>query len=121
MKICYNLLSLIIQISIFQIRNSFNMINDKLVEIVANLARLGITKDEKKKYTKQISEIFKYFEELKLIDLSNIEPASQITGLKNVTRPDEVHLIFSDNKVLGQAPEAEGEEVKIAGVMKGKK
>jgi len=97
------------------------MINDDLVEIVADLARLGITKDEKKKYTKQISEIFKYFDELKMIDLSNIEPASQITGLKNVTRDDEVHLVFSENKVLGQAPEAEGEEIKVLGVMKGKK
>jgi aspartyl-tRNA(Asn)/glutamyl-tRNA(Gln) amidotransferase subunit C len=97
------------------------MIDENLVEIVADLARLGISNEEKEKYTKQIAEIFKYFEELKMIDLSNIDPQTQIIGLKNSVRHDEVHLIFSENKTLAQAPEIEGEQIKVPGVMKGKK
>ncbi len=97
------------------------MINKDLVEKVSELARLGITEEEKAKYTEQISDIFKYFEEIKGLDLTQIEQISQITGLKNVVRDDEVHLIYSIKKLMREAPEVEGEQVKVPGVMKGKK
>lgn len=85
------------------------------------MARLGISEEEKEKYAKQIGEVFKYFEELKSIDLSNIEPVSHITGLSNVSREDEVHLIYSAEKLLGQAPEVESGQIRVQGVMRGKK
>lgn len=97
------------------------MIDENLVEIVADLAKLNISDEEKKKYTDQISEVFNYFEKLKELDLREIEPTGQITGLQNAARDDEVHLIYSTEKLLREAPEVEGEQVKIPGVMKGKK
>jgi len=117
-----NILSLLSlsQITNYQLLHN-NMIPEESIEYVANLARMGISEDEKKKYFKQISELFKYFEELKMIDLRNVEPTSQITGLQNVTREDEVHLIHSEEKVLDEAPEVEGEQVRVPGVMRGKK
>lgn len=97
------------------------MINKDLVEKVADLAKLHISDDEKGRYTKQLSDIFKYFDEVKSLDLEQVEETSHITGLENVMRDDEVHLIYSTKKLLDEAPEVEGEQIKVPGVMKGKK
>jgi len=97
------------------------MINKELVEKIADLAKLEITDDEKKRYTKQLSDIFRYFDEVKSLDLEQVEETSHITGLENVLRDDEVHLIYSTEKLLKEAPEMEGEQIKVPGVMKGKK
>jgi len=97
------------------------MINDELVQYVANLAKLGISEDEIKKFSNQIEDVFKYFDDVKALDLGEIEPTSQVTGLENVTRDDEVHLIYSVEKLMKQAPEVEVGQIKVPGVMKGKK
>ncbi|MFZ5365266.1 MAG: Asp-tRNA(Asn)/Glu-tRNA(Gln) amidotransferase subunit GatC [Patescibacteria group bacterium] len=97
------------------------MINKALVEKVADLAKLEISEDDKKKYTKQLSDVFKYFDELRSLDLSEVPETSNITGLYNVSRPDEVHLIYSVEHLLADAPEIEAGQIKVPGVMRGKK
>lgn len=60
------------------------------VKHVAKLAKLEITENEISKFSKQLSEIITYVEELNQADTANIEPTSQTTGLENVTRKDEI-------------------------------
>ena len=65
---------------------------------VAKLANLPLTKEEMKKFQKQLSEVVSYIDELQEVDTSKIEPTSQTTGLENVVREDEI----KPDRVLSQ-------------------
>lgn len=56
---------------------------------LARLARLKLSEDEVAKYQTELTEILKYVEQLDAVDVSGLEPTSQVTGLTNVTRVDE--------------------------------
>jgi aspartyl-tRNA(Asn)/glutamyl-tRNA(Gln) amidotransferase subunit C len=56
---------------------------------LARLARLKLSDDEISLYQKELAEILNYVEQLDSVDVTGLEPTSQVTGLKNVTRADE--------------------------------
>lgn len=56
---------------------------------LAQLARLKLSDDEVAQYQQELAEILKYVEQLDDVDVSGLEPTSQVTGLTNVTRADE--------------------------------
>ena len=60
------------------------------IEHVANLAKLDLSREETDRFKKQLSEIVDYFEELRKVEVGNIFPTSQTTGLENVNREDGV-------------------------------
>jgi len=60
------------------------------IKHIANLARLELTKTEKKKYGEQLSAVLDYVGQLQEVDVSNIEPTAQVTGLSNVLREDKI-------------------------------
>jgi aspartyl-tRNA(Asn)/glutamyl-tRNA(Gln) amidotransferase subunit C len=76
------------------------MIKLKLSEVVhvAKLANLNLTKKEEKLFTKQLSDVVGYIEELKKVDTKGVKPTSQTTGLENTTRKD----LIKENNSLGQ-------------------
>jgi aspartyl-tRNA(Asn)/glutamyl-tRNA(Gln) amidotransferase subunit C len=57
---------------------------------LARLSRLKLTDAETEQFTKEIGAILKYVEQLQSVDLDDVEPTYQVTGLKDVTRPDVV-------------------------------
>lgn len=57
---------------------------------LARLARLTITDEEVEKYRTELSEILKYVEKLQTADVAGLQPTSQVTGLTNVMREDEI-------------------------------
>lgn len=57
---------------------------------LAQLARLQLTEDELQSFAGELSEILQYVEKLDAVDTGGLEPTAQVTGLENVTRPDEV-------------------------------
>lgn len=60
------------------------------VEHIATLARLRLTEAEKEKYSGQLSGILDYVEKLSAVDTADVEPTTQVTGLTNITRQDDV-------------------------------
>lgn len=58
------------------------------VKKIAKLASLTLTAEEEIKFEKQLSDILQYVEKLNEVDVKDVEPTSQITGLENVTRND---------------------------------
>ncbi len=60
------------------------------VRHVAKLARLSLDEDEVEVFSKQLSAVFEYMECLNEVDTDDVEPTSQVTGLTNVYREDEV-------------------------------
>lgn len=57
---------------------------------LAQLARLTVTDDEVERYRAELSKILGYVEQLQSADVTGLKPTSQVTGLKNVMRDDEV-------------------------------
>ncbi|MCF7844999.1 MAG: Asp-tRNA(Asn)/Glu-tRNA(Gln) amidotransferase subunit GatC [Kiritimatiellales bacterium] len=60
------------------------------VRHIAKLARLNIEDSEVDKFTRELSSILDYVDQLKEVDTSNVEPSEQVTGLTNGFREDEV-------------------------------
>jgi aspartyl-tRNA(Asn)/glutamyl-tRNA(Gln) amidotransferase subunit C len=58
------------------------------IERVASLARLALTPEEKAEYTKQIGDILHHIEQLKQVDVSQVEPTAHAFPLFNVWRED---------------------------------
>ncbi len=58
------------------------------VKHVAKLANLPLSSDEEEKYSKQLSEILEYVDQLNEVNTSSVEPTYNVTGLNNVTRED---------------------------------
>jgi aspartyl-tRNA(Asn)/glutamyl-tRNA(Gln) amidotransferase subunit C len=65
-------------------------LSESQVRHIAKLARLGLSDDEVKKFSTQLTNILQYIEVLNECDTSLIEPTSQVTGLANVMRADTV-------------------------------
>ncbi len=55
---------------------------------VAQLAKLQLTKEETDKFTKQLTSVLSYMDELEAVDVKGVEPTAQVTGLTNVLRED---------------------------------
>ena len=60
------------------------------VKHVAKLANLPINDDLAKKLQKDLDVTVKLVDELANLNLSSVEPTSQVTGLTNVMRKDEI-------------------------------
>lgn len=77
-------------------------INKKTLEHLASLARIELTEKEEDKFLKELEIILTHFEELKLLDTSNVLPMSGGTINKNVFREDEER----ENTNSGQGKDA---------------
>lgn len=89
------------------------------IKHIADLARLELSSDELRKYGDQLSQILSYINQLQEVDVNNIEPTAQVTGLLNVIREDEP--VGWDRKeietALSQAPETESGQIKVKRVL----
>ena len=74
------------------------------VEHVAELAKLGLTGEEKDRFSEQLSAILEYAEVLQRLDTTAIPPTAQVIDLRNVMRPDEVTPSLSLEEALANAP-----------------
>jgi len=61
------------------------------VEYVARLANLEVEPEEKKELAAQLSRIVEYVEQLNKIDVSSVEPTTEVlAGAKHAIRDDRV-------------------------------
>lgn len=81
---------------------------------LAKLARLHLTDEEVEQFTTEISAILGYVEQLQEVDLKDVEPTYQVTGLTNVMRPDEEFSYgASREELLKNAPDTEDGHFKV--------
>jgi len=81
---------------------------------MANLARLELTESEIDGYIDELSSILQYVDMLQGVDVDGLEPTNQVTGLVNVTRPDEVVDYGYDTKELFKnLPSIEDDHIKV--------
>ena len=60
------------------------------IKHVAKLANLPITADQEKKLAKAFAETLEFVGQINKLNTAGVEPSAQVTGLTNVTRPDEI-------------------------------
>lgn len=83
---------------------------------VAKLANLIVSSKEEKKFEKQLEETASYVESLKEIQTEGVEPTSQVTGLENVLREDEIKESLSQEEALSNAKSTKNGFFKVKGV-----
>jgi len=76
------------------------ILNIENVKKVAKLANLTISDGEADILRGQLSAVVDYVDQLSEIDTKDIEPTSQVTGLENVLREDEVDESLTQDDAL---------------------
>lgn len=81
---------------------------------LARLARLELSEDEVEHFQTEISAILGYVEQLQNVDLADLEPTYQVTGLTNSMRADEiVDYGTTPKELLDNAPAKENGHIKV--------
>lgn len=87
--------------------------NEDILKL-ARLARLGLTNEEVKEYKNELNAILEYVDQLAAVDVSGLEPTSQVTGLRNVTRTDVVKTYgYAPIDLLRNVPTTDGDLIKV--------
>lgn len=84
---------------------------------VAQLARLTLSEEEQKAFTEQFDSILNYFEQIKNVDTSNVEPMITPTDIALYLREDVSKEWEGSSQVLEEAPETSGQLFKVPPVV----
>ena len=102
------------------------MISKEQVEHIAKLARMELTEEEKEKFTKELSPILDYVNQLNKVDTPKMNGISQVTGLENMVRNDEPRINLSVGRAANQelraklseeAPERKGDYIQVPRIL----
>ena len=86
------------------------------IKKIAQLARINLTPDEEVRYASTISTVLEYMTMLNEVDTSAVVPTSQVTGLVNVVRADEVIASPHREALVAALPSREEDELSVPGV-----
>ena len=85
------------------------LIDEKITLQIASLAKLELTEQEVVEYSKDLTNILKWMEELKEVDVSNVEPVTNVTKNELFEREDITSKnTIEQEKILLNAPEKIG-------------
>jgi aspartyl-tRNA(Asn)/glutamyl-tRNA(Gln) amidotransferase subunit C len=85
---------------------------------LARLSRLKLSDEEIERFRGELSSILEYVEKLDEVDTSGLEPTSQVTGLVNVMRKDEVRDYgYKTEDLLKNAPATKDNQFKVKRVL----
>ncbi len=90
---------------------------DFQIEKIAELARLNLKPEEKKKLAADITAILAYVKKLDSLDTKNIKPTSHVLDLENVFREDTAKPSEVREDALSHAPSREGKFFKVPKVV----
>jgi aspartyl-tRNA(Asn)/glutamyl-tRNA(Gln) amidotransferase subunit C len=76
---------------------------------VAGLARVSLTPEEEAQFGGQLNQILRYVEQLRKLDVSEVEPTAHAAPRVNVTREDEVRPSLTTEEALRNAPARVGD------------
>ena len=85
------------------------LIDEKITLKIASLAKLELTDQEIKEYTKDLTNILKWMEELKEVDVFNVQPVTSVTKNELYEREDNTYKnAVKQEEILLNAPEKVG-------------
>lgn len=81
---------------------------------LARLSRLKLTDVEVAEFQKEISDVLGYVQMLDKADTTGLKPTYQVTGLKNVSRPDElIDYGVTQEELLKNVPDRDKNYIKV--------
>lgn len=94
-------------------------ITEDTVLHVAKLARLAVSKEDAARLAPQLNDILAYAEQLQNLDLTDVPPTSHSLPLANVMRADQPRPSLPRDKALANAPDTDGQQVRVPAVLEG--
>lgn len=79
---------------------------------LARLSKLELSEEQLERFRRELETIVDYVELLQSADVSGLVPTSQVSGLSNVMRKDEVQEYETPEELLKNAPSTEGRHIK---------
>lgn len=81
---------------------------------LAQLARIELTDGEAEEFVGEFNELLHYVEQLQSVDIDDLKPTSQVTGLTNVTRPDEeIDYGYAAKDLLKNVPHVLDDHIQV--------
>ena len=84
---------------------------------IAKLANLQIKSQEIAKFEKQLSEVLEYVKKLDEVDVTNVEPTSQVTRLENILRQDIAGESLSQDEAISNAKHTHNGLFQVKGIL----
>lgn len=83
------------------------------VRYVANLARLNLTAEEVAQFQSQLDNIVTYFNQLRDLNVEDVEPMAHASVIQNVFREDAVRPGLDREAVLANAPQSNSDLIMV--------
>lgn len=88
------------------------------VKKLAKLSRIAVSEEEAVRFAAEFTNLLNYFEQLQRVDTANLAPTSQVTGLVNVSRADQIEDYgTTPDELLKAVPATEQRYIKTKRVL----
>ncbi|MCS7259713.1 MAG: Asp-tRNA(Asn)/Glu-tRNA(Gln) amidotransferase subunit GatC [Anaerolineae bacterium] len=87
------------------------------VEYIAQLARLGLSDEEKDLLCEQLSAILEYAATINQLNTEGVEPMTSALPLRNVMRPDVTLPELTPDEALRNAPAVENGHFRVQSIL----
>ncbi|MEO8819801.1 MAG: Asp-tRNA(Asn)/Glu-tRNA(Gln) amidotransferase subunit GatC [Ginsengibacter sp.] len=94
------------------------VVNNALIEKLANLSRLEFAEDEKEEIKNDLQKMIGFIDKLNELDTTGVEPLLHMSGNVNVFRKDIVNGEISRKDVFKNSPVQDDEFFKVPKVIK---
>jgi aspartyl-tRNA(Asn)/glutamyl-tRNA(Gln) amidotransferase subunit C len=89
----------------YSVRNQRIMhVDRKMIEHVAEVARLRLTEDELTRFLPELTEVLETFSQLSEVDTDGVKPSFQPVELHDALRDDTVTPSLSQDEALSNSP-----------------
>jgi aspartyl-tRNA(Asn)/glutamyl-tRNA(Gln) amidotransferase subunit C len=87
------------------------------IDYVARLARLALTEDEKREYSRQLGDVLTHIEQLARVDVTGVEPTAHAFPVENVWADDVARPGLSVEQALHNAPAQRAQMISVPKVV----
>lgn len=94
-----------------------NSLSSEHIKTIAKLANLVINDMEVGKLAKELSDTLEFIEKIKLIDTKKLKITSNVTGLSNVFREDEIVPSLTQKQALSGTKSTHNGYFKVRAVL----
>lgn len=93
------------------------------IEHLAELARIKLTDEEKKKFADEADAILDFVSKLKELDLDDVEPMNSVTGAENIMRDDVVEASSQKEieSLRNAFPKSKSDRLSVQQILKNEK
>lgn len=93
-------------------------LDDKLLDHLSTLSRLGFAKNEREQIRHDLSEMLSFVDKLREVNTGGVEPLIFMNERTNVMRQDETKTGLSPDEALANAPDRQGNFFRVPKVLK---